>query len=707
MYSLNKLIRRDISKFLKLRKLLYSNETEFIMEAHNGVSAKIVEETGFKGIWGSGLSISASLGIRDSNEASWTQVIDVVEYMSDATRIPILLDGDTGYGNFNNAIRLVRKLEQINVGGVCLEDKTFPKSNSLLSDTTHTLADINEFSGKIKACKDSQKDSNFCVIARLESIIAGYPIEEALYRADCYIEAGADAILVHSKKQDSSDIKEFMKYYNNNIPIVIVPTKYYTTPTDEFKELGISLIIWANHNMRGSIKMMQKISKNIYNNESLIEVEKKIVPVTEVFRLQNQNELEKNEKKYLNYKTKTRPPIKKEINQTQIKGISEQIITDNIFTERIDYKINPKELLDIITENGTDFVAGVPDSLLKDFCSYVDDTLSNHIITANEGQALSIGAGHYLSTGTIPLIYLQNSGLGNIINPLQSLCDVFSIPVLLLIGWRGEPFKKDEPQHKTQGKSTLNMLNNLDIPNQILSTDINEVEIQLNEAYESMYNNLSPYAFVIRKNTFQLYNENIIQNESVNLPLRIDVIESLIQHIKGNDIIFTTTGFTSRELDYLRQTKKEYNGDFYVIGSMGYCSSIAFGVARIKKDRIIYCIDGDGSFLMHMGCLSTIGSFNLDNFVHIVIKNNVYESVGGQPITKNNDLSFSNISKECGYSHNYSVDCIEDFIEIIKRLNYDGSTFIEFNTRIGSIDNLPRPKKTPIKVKYDFMEFLT
>ena len=287
-----------MKKTTQFKKMIKSKALEFICEAHNGISAKIVEEAGFNGIWGSGLSISASFGVRDNNEASWTQIMEKLEFMSDATSIPILLDGDTGYGNFNNMRRLVRKLEQRNIAAVCIEDKLFPKTNSFINSEQQPLADVDEFSGKIKAGKDSQLDDDFCIVARVEAFIAGWGLKEALKRAEAYRKAGADAILIHSKKNNPSDIEIFMKEWGNRHPIVIVPTKYYSTPTDRFRELGISLAIWANHLMRGSIKYMRDIAKNIYGNESLIEVEDKIVSVSEIFRLQGAGELQEAEKKY-------------------------------------------------------------------------------------------------------------------------------------------------------------------------------------------------------------------------------------------------------------------------------------------------------------------------------------------------------------------------------------------------------------------------
>ncbi|HEY5572877.1 MAG TPA: phosphoenolpyruvate mutase [Anaerolineales bacterium] len=283
----------------QFKRLLHSAELEFLLEAHNGLSAKIVEEAGFKGIWGSGLSISAALGVRDNNEASWTQVLEVLEFMSDATTIPILLDADTGYGNFNNVRRLVHKLEQRHIAAMCIEDKLFPKTNSFINSEAQPLADIEEFSGKIKAAKDTQEDPDFCVVARVEALIAGWGLSEALKRANAYYRAGADAILMHSKVSTPDQILAFMDEWQDTCPVVIVPTMYYTTPTKVFRDAGISMVIWANHMMRASIMAMQEVAGRIYAEQSLMSVEDQIVSVKEIFRLQNAAELKEAEKHYL------------------------------------------------------------------------------------------------------------------------------------------------------------------------------------------------------------------------------------------------------------------------------------------------------------------------------------------------------------------------------------------------------------------------
>jgi phosphoenolpyruvate phosphomutase len=275
------------SRSLRLREMLQSNQLEFLMEAHNGLSARIVKEAGFKAIWGSGLSISAQYGVRDNNEASWTQVVDMLEFMADASDLPILLDGDTGYGNFNNVRRLVRKLEQRGIAGVCIEDKQFPKTNSFLNGERQPLAEMDEFCGKIKAGKDSQSDANFSIVARVEALIAGWGMEEALKRAEAYRRAGADAILIHSKLSKPDEILTFAREWAGRGPLVIVPTKYYSTPTDVFRQAGISTVIWANHLIRGATSAMQAIAKEIHDSETLVNVEDRVATVNEIFRLQD------------------------------------------------------------------------------------------------------------------------------------------------------------------------------------------------------------------------------------------------------------------------------------------------------------------------------------------------------------------------------------------------------------------------------------
>lgn len=270
----------------------------FLMEAHNGLSAKLAEEAGFRALWASGLTISASLGVRDSNEASWTQVLEVMEYMADAVSLPILVDADTGYGNFNNVRRLVRKLCERGIAGMCIEDKLFPKANSFIGEK-QPLAAIDEFCGRIKAAKDSQINDDFVVVARVEALISGMSMEEAFKRAEAYRAAGADAILIHSKKIDGAEIIEFARRWDRRTPLVAVPTTYYRTPAQALHEAGISAIIWANHSLRSSITAMRNTIREIHDAQSTEAIEGSIASVKDIFRLVGNDELEAAESRYL------------------------------------------------------------------------------------------------------------------------------------------------------------------------------------------------------------------------------------------------------------------------------------------------------------------------------------------------------------------------------------------------------------------------
>jgi phosphoenolpyruvate phosphomutase len=281
-----------------LRQQICSDpELSFLMEAHDGLSGAIAERVGFKGLWASGLSISCALGYRDANEASWTQVVDAVERIVDSTRLPVLVDGDSGFGNFNNARLLARKLRQRGAAGVALEDKGFPKMNSFVGDQ-HPLAAIDEFSGRLRAVKDTVGD-DLVLVARVEALIAGHGLDEALTRAHAYAEAGADAILIHSRKSVADEIFAFTSAWQNRLPVVIVPTKYFRTPVSAYRDAGISTVIWANHSMRAAIAGMRRICGRIIADESIAEIEGEVATLDEVFGLMRYGELADAEVRYL------------------------------------------------------------------------------------------------------------------------------------------------------------------------------------------------------------------------------------------------------------------------------------------------------------------------------------------------------------------------------------------------------------------------
>lgn len=288
-----------MKKTTLFRRLLASDELEFLLEAHNGISAKIGEEAGFKGLWAGGLCMSAQYGVRDSNEASWTQVLEMLEFMADATSVPILLDGDTGYGNFNNVRRLVAKLEQRGIAAVCIEDKLYPKTNSFIDGDKQQLADVDEFCSRIKAGKDAQTDDEFAIITRVEAFIAGWGLGEAMRRAEAYHEAGSDGILIHSALSTPNEVLAFKHEWADRSPVVIVPTKYYATPTEVLREAGFSIAIWANHLLRAAMPAMAATARTLAREQSLLSIEDRIAPVKEIFRLQGASELQDAEERYL------------------------------------------------------------------------------------------------------------------------------------------------------------------------------------------------------------------------------------------------------------------------------------------------------------------------------------------------------------------------------------------------------------------------
>lgn len=372
--------------------------------------------------------------------------------------------------------------------------------------------------------------------------------------------------------------------------------------------------------------------------------------------------------------------------------------------------IRPSYFYDMLLQNGTDFFAGVPDSLLKNFCAYVTDHAPSdkHIISANEGSATALAAGYHFATGKIPLIYMQNSGEGNMINPLLSLVDpdVYSVPLLIVIGWRGEPGVHDEPQHVKQGKVTCDLLDAMKIPYSVLSTEEKDLPSQFNKAYSYIKENSAPYAFVIRKGTFDDY---VLQN---NIPspaqmTREQAIEKIMLSAPFNAAFVSTTGMASRELYELREKHgMGHEKDFLTVGSMGHASQIALSIALQKKNRPIYCIDGDGATIMQMGGLATIGTRKPSNMVHIVLNNGAHDSVGGQP-TVGRQIDLCSIAVACGYENVVKVET-EDELDAV--LNDDETqkvlTFIEVLVKKGARKDLGRPKSTPQENKKALMNFL-
>ena len=373
--------------------------------------------------------------------------------------------------------------------------------------------------------------------------------------------------------------------------------------------------------------------------------------------------------------------------------------------------INPKFFYDTLASYDIDFYAGVPDSLLKNLCAYITDhaDAAHNIIAANEGGAMGLAAGHYLATGQIPVVYMQNSGEGNIINPLASLTDpdVYNIPVLLVIGWRGKPGVHDEPQHVKQGKVTTGLLNVMGIDYTVLSKEEDKAEAQIKKAVVYMQATKQCYALVIEKDTFDAYALQNIEKNDLTMS-REEAIQTVASVLGDKDVIVSTTGMISRELfEYRTAMNEGHERDFLTVGSMGHASQIALGIAMAKQDRRLWCFDGDGATIMHMGSLAIVASKQPKNYIHVVFNNGAHDSVGGQP-TVGLNIDLPRIARAVGYKHTFSVSTKEDLVDILKDVKAnEGLTFLEIKVKKGNRKDLGRPTTTPIENKEALMAFLS
>ncbi len=372
--------------------------------------------------------------------------------------------------------------------------------------------------------------------------------------------------------------------------------------------------------------------------------------------------------------------------------------------------IQPERFYQALASEDITFYAGVPDSLLKNLCAYITDHADprNNIIAANEGGAVGLAAGYHLATGRIPAVYMQNSGEGNVVNPLMSLTDsdVYHIPVLLIIGWRGEPGVHDEPQHVKQGKVTLPLLDAMGIEHTTLADDEDEAMTQVRHAAERMRATGEAYALVIRKGTFAPYKlQHTVADESQLT--REQAIQMVAGAMGSRAVAVSTTGKISRELfEYRAAEHQGHERDFLTVGSMGHASQIALGIALHQPDRPVYCFDGDGAVLMHMGALAISGSMRPANFYHILFNNGVHDSVGGQP-TVGYQVDLPEVAAACGYKTALSVDNADDLAEVLQDLaDNEAPLFLEIKVKKGAREDLGRPTTTPVENKRALMDFL-
>ena len=370
--------------------------------------------------------------------------------------------------------------------------------------------------------------------------------------------------------------------------------------------------------------------------------------------------------------------------------------------------INCNDLANVFKKNDLTFFTGIPDSTFKDWIGFLSDEndLTN-IVACNECEAVAISAGYHLATGKIGVVYMQNAGLGKTVNPITSLTskEIYAIPILLMIGWRGQPGEKDEPQHKMMGRITLQLLNILEIPYRILSYNIEEAEKIIMEMKKITQEEKSPVAIIIKENTFERYISKNISEEKYEMN-REDAIKTIIDNIDSRNIIISTTGKTSRELFEQRIIRGEISRDFLTVGSMGCSASIAAEIALQKPRKKIYCFDGDGAVLMQMGALSTIGTYKPKNFTHVIFDNESYDSTGGQP-TNSPNVNFEQVARACGYNQVKTVETKEDLINSVKKMkSLMGPNMVIVKVKKGARKNLGRPTSTPIENKESFVRFL-
>lgn len=371
--------------------------------------------------------------------------------------------------------------------------------------------------------------------------------------------------------------------------------------------------------------------------------------------------------------------------------------------------IRPDVYLSNLTQSGVSFISGVPDSLLKDFCACVTNTLDekSHIIAANEGGAIGLAIGHHLGAGSVPMVYLQNSGLGNIINPLLSLAskEVYGIPMLIMIGWRGETGVKDEPQHVHQGRVMIDSLAAIDMPYYILSDDETEAVRQTEEALSLARRDSTPVVIVVRKNTFEKF--NLVKTESDLALSREAAITVVAEMMPSEALAVCTTGMPSRELfEYRASLNSGHHRDFLTVGGMGHAGQIALGLALAQTTRKVFCFDGDGAALMHMGSMAIIGQSSSHNLVHLILNNGVHDSVGGQP-TVGFQVDFCAVAAACGYQSVVKVDTSSGIRAAIENTkNIAGPHFIDIQVRPGHRPDIGRPTRTPLQNKVDIMDFI-
>ena len=656
----------------RFRRLLDAKPLMRLLEAHSGLTGLIVEHTRvdteqgpreFDGMWLSSLTDSTAKGRPDIEAVDVTSRMRTVNDIVEVTTKPIVFDGDTG-GKAEHFVFTVKTLERLGVSAVIIEDKVGLKRNSLFGTDVEQVQDsIDSFGQRIGAGKKAQVTDDFMIIARIESLILGKGMDDALARAAAYIEAGADGIMIHSRQPSSEEVFEFAQRFRRvpkHVPLVVVPSTYNSVEEHELQEAGVNVVIYANHLLRSAYPAMVGTA----------QVDSRAWPVPRGRFLAD------------GHRRGPEPYTRWTV-------------------------IQPEAFYEELRRNHFSFFTGVPDSLLKDLCGYIAHKVpaERHVINANEGSAVALAAGYHLATGRTAVVYLQNSGTGNAINPLLSLADpaVYAIPMLLIIGWRGEPGVTDEPQHVTQGRIMVELLNSLELDHAVLDTQSDVASVVRNAA-DRISSTSRPYVLLVRKGAFAPY--AVAERPAGGARFaRPEAIEAIIRALEPDDLVVSTTGMTSREVFALRERLgQSHANDFLTVGSMGHASQIALGIAGQVRPRQVICIDGDGALLMHMGSLAIIGTQRPPNLKHIVINNGAHDSVGGQP-TSGRSIDLVAIARACGYVRADSVADASGLDAALGRLRRE-TVLALLEIRCDSYPHTEagRPTTTPIDNKHAFMQ---
>ena len=725
-------------RLVSLRRLMETQEVVRVLEVHNGLSALIAEhatatrpdgtQATFDAMWSSSLTASASKGKPDIETVTTSERLQLVQDSLDASGKPLIYDGDTG-GHPEIFHFTVRALERMGVSACIIEDKTGLKQNSLFgTERKQQLEDIDAFSEKIRAGQAAKLTEEFMIVARLEALIAGWGEEEALKRARAFIDAGADAIMIHSKDKSPDEVLSFLAAYSKfdrKVPVVTVPTTYNTITEAELVAAGSQIVIYANHMLRAAYPSMMGVAESILMHGRSKEADDTVMPVKNIITLIDDNTgMGATEAaaaargaggatggggvRAFSTSAHARPGAR----SFSSSAVSHSDVSP--FSETVRDFLDPATFFDMLLENDISFFTGVPDSLLKDFCAYVSDHAPSHPgveheITANEGSAIALAAGYNMATGKVPLVYMQNSGLGNAVNPLLSLADpqVYSTPMMMLIGWRGEPGKKDEPQHIVQGERMAAMLAAMNIPFEVLPDYEDGARNTVSSLARIATERQCPVALLCRRQTFTKYSmqEPVVSTAPMT---REDALRLCLSRLGPWDLVVSTTGFASREVFELREELGQgHERDFLTVGSMGHASAIALGIAKAKPSKDMYCFDGDGAMLMHMGNMATVGMSGLANFKHVINNNFAHDSVGAQP-TGTAAIDVPAMARALGYTWAASAETEKEAAELFSELreHKDGPGLLEIRVRPGARSNLGRPTSSPVENKEQFMSFV-